>query len=259
MFGNYFLFFKLNLLKIIEYKKSFIIQAITMLISNSSFFIIWYFIISKLWNFGGFSFVDYLILFDTVLFNFSFIHIFFWWYGAISRWIINWSLDSYLLMPKNILIKLLTSSMPTSIFWDFINALILPIFIPWFTFILFIKILYFSFIWSLIFLGFMIFVESLSFFIWSSKELSKATFEMLLWPWNYPEKTFENSFFKYLFITIIPVFYTYYLPYNLSINFELKWFIILHLAAILFLFIWNYTFKKWLKRYESGNLINFMQ
>jgi ABC-2 type transport system permease protein len=216
----------------------------------------WFGIISKFWSFWGFTFRDYLILFTTVLFNFSFIHIFFWWYNRISQWIINWSLDNYLLLPKSVLLKILTSSIPTSIFWDLTNALLLPFFISWFTISLLIGIIYFSFIWSLVFLGFIIFVESLSFFIGSSKELSRTTFEMILWPWNYPEKTFEGTFFKYLFITIIPVFYTYYLPYNLSRNFELKWFIILHLSALFFLTLWIFTFYKWLKRYESGNLMN---
>lgn len=256
MIRDYFLFFKMNLKKIIEYKASFILQAITMLISNSGFFIIWYFILKKVGNFGWFWFTDYMILFDSLLLNFSFAHIFFWWYRQISQWIVDWTLDSYLLMPKSLLLKILSSSIPTSIFWDFINALLIPFFVPGFTFWLFIKICYLSFVGSLVFLGVIILMESLSFFIWSSKELARAWFEMILWPSNYPERIYEWTFLKLLFVTIIPVYYTFYLPFNLARSFEWKWFIILHLSAIIFLFIGIFTFYRWLRRYESGNLVN---
>lgn len=253
---NYFLFMKNNFKIVFEYKTSFLIQAFAMLISNTSFFLVWYFIFDRFGTFSWFNFYDYLILFDTLLFNFCFVHIFFWWYSNIATWATNWTLDNFLLMPKWVLSKLLAYWMPSSIFWDLINAFLIPLFVPGFTFFMFLKVLYFSFIWSFVFLGFMIISTSLSFFTWSSKEISRALFELILWPWNYPEKIFEWTFLKLLFVTVIPVYYTFYLPFNLVRHFEWKWFIILHLSAIFFMWIWYIIFYKWLKRYESGNLIN---
>ncbi len=253
---NYLLFFRNNFKIILEYKASFIIQSITMLISNTSFFLVWYFVFQKFGTFSGFNFNDYLLLFSSLLLNFSFAHIFFWWYNNIASWITNWTLDNFLLMPWNVLIKLLAYGIPNSIFWDLLNALLLPLFIPWFTFILFLKLVYFSIIWSLVFLWFMIFMMSLSFYIWSSRELTRAVFDLILWPWNYPEKIYEWTFLKILFVTVVPVYYTFFLPFNLIRNFEINWFIILHLSALFFMWLWIITFNRWLKRYESWNLIN---
>lgn len=253
--NTYFLFMKNNIKIIMEYKSSFLIQAFAMLISNTSFFLIWYFVFKRFWSFSWFGFNDYLIMFDTLLFNFCFVHILAWWYGNIATWASNWTLDNFLLMPWHLLTKILPYWIPNSIFWDLINAVIMPFFIPWFTLIMFFKVLYFSFIWWFVFLWFLLISLSLSFFIWSSKELSRSLFELILWPWNYPQKIFEWTMFKLLFITIVPVYYTFYLPFNLVRQFEWNWFIILHISALLFMWVWIYIFNKWLKRYESWNQI----
>ncbi|MDD2486816.1 MAG: ABC-2 family transporter protein [Candidatus Gracilibacteria bacterium] len=252
---NYFLFLQNNLKIVIEYKASFLIQAFTMLISNTSFFLIWYFIFDRFGTFSGFNFYDYLILFDTLLFNFCFVHIFFGGYGNIATGATNGTLDNFLLMPKGILSKLLAYGMPSSIFGDLINALLIPLFVPGFTFFMFLKVLYFSLIGSFVFLGFIIITTSLSFFIGSSKEISRALFELILGPGNYPEKIFEGTFLKLIFVTIIPVYYTFYLPFNLVRSFEWQGFIILHLSALFFMGAGYIVFYRGLKRYESGNLM----
>lgn len=255
MIKDYLLLFRMNLKIILEYKTSFIIQAVTMLISNTSFFVIWYFIFKRFGTFGWFTYRDYLILFTALLLNFCFVHIIFGWYRNISKWISNWQLDNYLLMPRSVLFKILISSIPNSIFWDLINAFLIPLFLPGFTFLLFIKIFYLAFIWSIVFTWFIVFAESLSFYIWSSKELSRAMFELLLWPSNYPEKIYEWTFFKYLFASVVPVYYAFYLPFNLAMHFDWKWFLILHLTAIIFFSLWYFSFYNWLKLYESWNLL----
>ncbi|EKE29840.1 MAG: hypothetical protein ACD_2C00088G0005 [uncultured bacterium (gcode 4)] len=256
MLKDYFLLFSANMKIVLEYKLSFVIQAITMIISNTSFFIIWYFIFDKFWTFGWFWFRDYMILLNSVLMSFSIVHILFWWYSWISRWSTNWSLDNFLLMPRSVLFKILASWLPNSIFWDLLNALILPFLIPDFWIWDFLLLFYLSFIWWIIYISFIVTAESLSFYLWSSKELSRALHELILWPPNYPQKIFEWTIFKLLFVTIIPVYYVFYLPFNLIENFEWKWFAILHIAAVVFVLIWYLTFKNWLKRYESWNLIN---
>ena len=255
MFKDLYLFFIQNMKRVVEYKTSFILQAITMIISNTWFFMIWYFIFKRFWSFAWFWYNDYLLLMMTLLLNFSFLHLFFWWYKAISQWAINWTLDNYMLLPGSLLAKLISSFIPSSIFWDLINWLIMPFFIPNFTVLLFFKVVYLSFVWWVVFIWFMIMVESLSFYLWSSKEISKAMFEMVLGPWNYPQNIYEWTYFKYLFMSVIPVYYIFYLPFNLSRSFNWTWFAILHLAAFISIWIWYITFKNWISRYESWNLL----
>ncbi|MDD4529924.1 MAG: ABC-2 family transporter protein, partial [Candidatus Gracilibacteria bacterium] len=105
-------------------------------------------------------------------------------------------------------------------------------------------------------LGFLVFFQSLSFFIGSSGELSRAVFDAILGPSFYPPKIFEGTFLKIVFMTVIPVFFTTFLPYKLTMDFNWKEFLMLCVGSIFFFFIGYFAFYFGLKRYESGNMIN---
>jgi ABC-2 type transport system permease protein len=125
----------------------------------------------------------------------------------------------------------------------------LSVFLVW-------KILFYSIIWTITLLWFMIFFHSLAFFMWSSKNLTTGMFEWILWPSHYPPWIFESSFLKYIFMSILPVYFIVFWEYNLIKSFDINNFIILLLWSFFFLFLWIFTFYKWLKKYESGNIIN---
>jgi len=61
----------------------------------------------------------------------------------------------------------------------------------------------------------MVVFESLAFRIGSSKELSRGIFEAILGPSHYPPGIFNGMIFKVLFMTVIPVFFVAYLPYDI--------------------------------------------
>lgn len=56
-------------------------------------------------------------------------------------------------------------------------------------------------------------------------------------------------------MTVLPVYFVGFLPYNLLMNFEWKGFMILVFAAIASVSVGTYTFYNGLKRYESGNMM----
>lgn len=249
-------FWKLNLKSALEYKTSFIIQVIWMFVSDIFTIIIWYFFFLKFWNIWGMWMNEYVILYSTIIFVFCFTHIFFGWYWNISKNITDWWLDSYLLLPKNTLFILLTSKLNFSVFWDLLFGITLLFFIKWFTLFMLLQMLLFSFLWSLVLLGFMIFFHSLGFFIWSSREMSRLPIDLLLWPAHYPPDSFEGTFLKKIFISIIPLYFSFFYPYQLVIKFELSKFILLLLASVLYFWFSYWFFYKGIKKYESGNMMN---
>lgn len=249
-------YWKLNFLSIIEYKISFFIEVFAMLINDVLFISIWYMFFLKFWEIWGMDFWNFAILMSIMVMVFAIVHIFFAWYYSIWIKIENWKLDSHLLLPKNILVRLLSDKMMIWAFWDLIFSFMLMYFIPNLSFLIVFKIIVFSILWSLTFVWFLLIFASLSFFIWSSKNLMKWVFEAVLWPSHYPPWIFEWTILKFVLMTVLPVFYVVFLPYNLILDFNIFWFLELIIVSLFFLFLWVFTFYRWLKRYESGNMLN---
>ena len=249
-------YWKLNFLSIIEYKISFFIQAFVMILNDILLVSIWYMFFMKFWEIWWMNFWEFAILMIINVFIFSIIHIFFFWYSSLSTIVEQWKLDSHLLLPKNILFRLLANAMMVSAFWDLLFAFILMYFIADLSLLLIIKIIVLSVFGSMTFIWFLLIFSSLSFFIWSSRNIVRWVFEAILWPSFYPPWIFEWTILKYVFMTIIPVFFVVFLPYDLVLNFSFTWFLILVSWSSFFLFLWIFTFYKWLKRYESWNMLN---
>lgn len=251
----FFSFWKLNLLSELEYKTSFFIQVVMMVLNDIMYFLVWIFLFAKFQTVWWLDKWQFATLLSINVMVFAIIHIFFAWYEKIWNIIENWNLDSHLLLPKNLLFRLYCSKTSASAIWDLIYAFMIMIFIPNLSLVLVLKIIFFSIIWSMAFLWFMTIFWALSFYIWSSRNLYRAMLESLLWPSHYPPKIFENVIFKIIFICIIPVYFTSFGLLEIILEFDFYKFIFILLWNIVFLSIWIFSFYNWLKRYESWNLV----
>ena len=72
---------------------------------------------------------------------------------------------------------------------------------------------------------------------------------------TYPYNVF-SEIMKIIFLFIIPVFFISNIPIEILMQFSLKLFIEVIIVTILVFIIALFIFKKGLKKYESGNLIN---
>lgn len=85
----------------------------------------------------------------------------------------NGSLDAHLLLPKNILIRILVSGFSVTAIGDLLYAIGLLFLVKNLTLIFIGKLIFVSICGGIIFTGFMVIFESLAFRIGSSKELSR--------------------------------------------------------------------------------------
>lgn len=226
-----------------------------MVLNDCFFFAIWYFFFQKFPVIRGVNFEQFLPLICIFVLIFAFMHIFFNGYRKISTMISEGQLDNQLLLPGNLLLRILSSSLDTSAIGDLIYAFLLLFLVPYVTFFFVLKMVLFAFLWMLVFLGFMIMIHSLSFRLWNIGQFANAMFEWILGPSHYPPQIFEGTFLKFLFMTVLPVYFVGFLPYNLLLHFEWQGFGILVLASIISMFIGIFAFYTWLKRYESGNMM----
>ena len=238
-----------------EYRVSFIMLVTFMVINDLFFLAIWYFFFQKFPTIRGVTFEQFLPMLCVFVLIFAFMHIFFNGYRKISTMISEGQLDNQLLLPGNILLRILSSSLDTSAIGDLIYAFLLILLVPNVTIFFIIKLILFTFLWMLVFLGFMIAIHSLSFKFWNIGEFARAMFEWILGPAHYPPQIFEGTFLKFLFMTILPVYFVGFLPYNLLLHFEWSGFGVLLVASIVSMSLGVYAFYSGLKKYESGNML----
>ncbi len=249
-------FWKVNLLSAMEYKTSFVLQVFLMIVNDTVFMFVRYFFFQKFGNIWWTDFYGFLPLLSIEVMAFAFFHVFFGWYKKIPELVMNWWLDSYILRPKNILLTILINWMSISAIGDFFYGIALMMFLPNITIWLWLWMIFLSFFGGMVFLGFLLIFISMAFFIWSSRELFDAVFQSVMWPVHYPPKIFDWTILKYIFMSIIPAYYVWFLPYELALSFSWLKLMILIFAAVFFLSLWSMVFYLWLKKYESGNAIN---
>lgn len=258
-----FLILKYSLMSAMEYKISFITQIIFMLINNFVVISVFYLFFLKFETIWWLVFFEWAMLFWIFLFLFSYLFIFVGWFFVISNHIREWKMDNFLLLPTHPLFTILPSRFKVSAIWDFITSVwvfylvyILSNLSVFSVILLCFKTMFFAIFWTFVVLWFLIFFHSLAFYFGSSDQLSTWAFEAILWPSMYPPAIYDQTLLKPILMSILPVFFTTFLPFSLVLNFSLWWFISLILASIFFMSLWIFTFNKWLKKYESGNMMN---
>lgn len=248
---------KLNILSALAYRTSFLIQVVSMLINDMVMLVLFYFFFSRFGTIGWMDFQWYIKLLTVILRWYCVMHIFFYGSRKLGETIMQWQLDAHLLLPKNILIRILVSWVSISAFGDLLYGIGLLFLIKNITIIFILKTIFVSLCAGIVFTGFMTIFESLAFWIWSSKELSRWIIEAILGPSHYPPDIFKGVVFKLLFMTVIPVFFVSYLPYDIITSpFNIYKMLALLGAALFFGGLWTRVFYRWLKKYESGNLMN---
>lgn len=248
---------KLNILSIIAYRKSFLIQSFAMIFNDLIMIIVWYFFFKNFWTIGGLDFQWYIILLIAIQWGYCVMNIFFEWSRRISEKIMNGQLDSYLLLPKNILLRIICHGVNFTVIWDLVFTIWLLFFVKGIGLLFIIKLIIVSICAWLTYTWFMVAIESLWFWMGSSKELSRATFEAIIWPAFYPQWIFTWLFFKILFLSVLPVALIAYIPQEiLATGFSRQNAALLVWWSIFFCSLWTFTFYRGLRKYESWNMIN---
>lgn len=247
-------FFFFNLKCSIAYRTSFIIQIISMIINNFSILFFWWIIFSNVKTIGGYSFSNIIILWGLSSSIFGIINILFGNLSNLSQIIINGSLDSYMLQPKDIVINVCSSKTVISAWGDLLYGYILLIISGSLTLLNLFLFTLFTIVGGIIFFACTLTVNSLALYL-GNIENSKQIFNMFFVTFStYPEGIFEK-YIRIFFYSFIPVGFMVYIPVKIMSKFSLFNTILVILSSIFYLTVSYIIFYRGLKRYESGNLI----
>ena len=105
-----FSYLKLNLKKEYEYKTSFFLKIVMMILNNAFFILQWIIVFSIVDSIGGYGFNEVLLLWAISAGSYGVAHLFFNSAFSVGELIYNGKLDVYLTQPKNLLINVCCSS-----------------------------------------------------------------------------------------------------------------------------------------------------
>lgn len=256
---NNILFFKESVITSIkstkEYKVSFVVKTIFMMLNNFAWLFSWYIILNNTGEDSFFSYSKLMYLYSISAVGYGFTHFFFGGVENINRFLIDGDLDTYILKPKSVLVNVLTSKCTFSACGDIIFGLALG-YLASKNIVTFLKILILSIFGMIILLSVEIIFRSICVWIGDTETLvSRVITSIFISISTYPIEVFSFGI-KLVATTIIPAYYAVHLPLDILTDFSFTKLVILILATIFFLTIAIKIFNCALKKYESGNNIS---
>lgn len=247
-------YFKLNWLGAMEFRASFWSQVISMMINNSVWIVFWGIYFTRFPVVKGWELNDVLLLWGISAGAFGWVNILFGNILRVAHLVAHGQIDSYLTMPRNVLLHVLVSRMSFSAWGDLIFAwIIFFIAIPFSFGSLFLYI--FAIVIGGLILGAMILLgQSLAFWIGNSEGIAAQLFNVMITFTTYPIDIFHGVT-RVLLFTIVPAGFISFMPIALFKIWDTHFFFMLLIVSLIFVVLSIVVFYRGLKRYESGNMI----
>ncbi len=244
---------KVSIKSAMAYKVSFIVQSLFMIINNGFFLIFWKVLFNNAGDGLDISFDSILYLWSVSTMAYGIAYFFFGGVKKINEYILNGTMDSFILQPKNLLLNVISSKCTFSAFGDFLYGFVICIIVTRFNIPKIFLLLLLSIIGSGFFISTEVLFRSLTVWLGDTNSLATRYTETLLLTFStYPENIFSVGI-KVLLYTIIPVAYVVYLPIKLTMSFDVGTFLLIILMLVIYTIISITVFYKAMKSYESGN------
>lgn len=249
-----FTYFKLNWLGAMEFRSSFWSQMLSMMINNSVWIAFWGIFFTRFPVVKGWELTDILLLWGIASGAFGWMNILFGNVVRVAYLIAHGQLDSYLTMPRNILLHILVSRMSFSAWGDLVFAWIIFLIAIPFSFTSFILYCFALFIAGCIMGSIILIGQSIAFWIGNSEGIAMQVFNTMITFTTYPIDIF-NGVTRVLLFTILPAGFISMMPIAIFKTWDTSFVIVLLCVTLVVITLAIFIFYRGLKRYESGNMI----
>lgn len=245
---------KMNLAGAMEFRMSFWLQVVTMMVNNAVWIFFWGVYFNRFPLVNGWQMQDVMMMWAVSAAGFGFSAVLFGNAYSLANIVATGQLDTYLAQPKPVLLHVLVSRMSVSAIGDILFGLILfALFgdLSWLGIVKFAVALCLS---TMIFTYFTVLTQSLAFYIGNAEGLGHQFFITFLTFATYPTDIFRGIGRMVLF-TVIPAGFISYLPLGLLREMQTP-FLLATVAAVTVLAVCaTWSFSRGLKRYGSGNMM----
>jgi ABC-2 type transport system permease protein len=245
---------KANMLSAMEYRAAFLTQAIGMAINDAMYFVFWIFFFNKFKVVNGWEMQDMVLMFGLLAAGLGLARFLFGNTLNLADLITNGSLDYYLSLPKPALLHILASRSDFSALGDFLFGISCFFFSGNLSPDAFGRYLVGLLFSALIFISFMVLVQSLAFYSGSTQMLSGQASSAIMTFATYPITLFDGTS-KFILFTLLPAAFIGSVPAEFVRS--ASWESLLEMlgAAVLLTTLAGWAFQRGLKRYESGSAI----
>lgn len=244
---------KYNIMREMLNKVSFLTNILFMIINNATFIVQWIILFRLKDDIGGYTMREVMLLWGLAASSHGISHIMFARVFSLPDVIINGKLDAYLVLPKNVLLSVLTSASSTSAIGDVIYGLLL-ICVFCFSIKRFFLFLLFSLTGAIIITAFALLMGSLSFWFVRADMFGRNMVNSMISFSTYPDGIFKGAT-RYLFYLVIPVGMSIYQPVHIMMEFDVGKFLMVCGYTVLLTAAAVFVFYRGLRRYASGNLM----
>lgn len=248
----FFFIQKSNLKKAFLNKGDATVNVLMMLINNLSFVFMWWVIFEDRGSINGWNFGDMALLFCVLNNAYAFFALCTFGVRNLPEYIESGNLDNFLATPKHPLFMISTSEAVFANWGDFITGFIMFFLSGYVSLSSFFIMLAVSFGAFLIVFSYRLIVSSLCFFVPGTQKLGDNIFMAFLTFGSQPASIF-TSWYKVMFLTIIPSGFISLYPVELIKNFNFSDLTIFISGIIIFLALSLIIFNLGLRRYTSGN------
>jgi ABC-2 type transport system permease protein len=245
---------KANLLATMEFRVSFLTQVIGMMLNNGVYFLFWVIFFDRFDEIRGWGLNEMFVLFGLVACGIGLGAYLFGNALRLSEVIANGELDYYLSLPRPVLLHTLASRGHGSNLGDFIYGILSFLLAGNISFGSLARFVLGSALAAVIFLSFMVIVQSLAFWFGNAQMIGGHAMNAIITFSIYPINLFEGSA-RFLLFTLIPAAFVGAIPAKMVTQFT--WVTLGQLligASVFFTLAWL-LFYNGLKRYESGSAI----
>lgn len=244
---------KYNIMREMINKVTFLTNICFMILNNASFLVQWVILFRLKEDIGGYTLKEIMLLWGLCASSYGLSHILFARVFTLPELIINGKLDAYLVLPKNVLLGVMTSATTTSAIGDLAYGLIAACLSGLQVKRLLLFCL-FTVTGTLIITAFALLLGSLSFWLVRMEIFGDQMLNVVISFATYPDGIFKGAV-KALLYFLIPTGTMVYLPVHIITDFDLRGLLVVFGYASILLAAAVAVFYRGLRKYSSGNLM----
>jgi ABC-2 type transport system permease protein len=245
---------KANMLASMEFRVSFLLQTVGMMLNDAVFLVFWIIFFDRFNTVRGWQLADVILVYGLVAVSYGVGLFLFGNALQLGDVIAKGQLDYYLSLPQPVLIHVLASRSHMSALGDVFFGMISFFFTGQVTLDAFGRYLLSCCCSAIIFVSFLVLVNSLAFWTGNVQILSAQATNAIVTFAIYPSTLFDNVS-RVILYTLVPAMLVGTLPAELVHAFSwqrLGW---ITLGAVVFSSLAFFVFYRGLRRYESGSAI----
>jgi ABC-2 type transport system permease protein len=246
---------RLNLASAMEYRATFLTQAIGMFINNGIYFVFWLLFFDRFEQVRGYQIEQIFLLFAIITLGWGLAFTFAGNAPRLADLIAQGRLDYYLTLPRPVLPHLLFSRMDPFTMGDLTFGVIAYLFTGRFDPISILLWLVCAVLVAVICASFYALSGCLSFYIGNATQWSFYAANTLITFSLYPFGLFQGAI-RLILYTLIPAAFVGAVPVEIVETHRLELLVGLAGAALMCVLVLSAVFRLGLRRYESGSAIN---